>query len=609
MTSIHWPNFPFLETLKNYSKRNFPRDLQAGVTVALLAVPQCMAYALLAEMNPVYGLYAAFIGVIAGSLFASSEIVITGPTAKVSLVVGSVLVAYNELEPVQAVITLTVMVGVIQIILSLLSAGDLAAFVSHSVIEGFIVGGGLVIIGDQIIYLLDAAKGKSPYFAIRMYEAGEVLWTKGSIPTVRLALGMVSIATILLLRSLHEYIPAGIITIVLGGVLSVWMGFDAMNVDLVGSIPRGLPNFTVPILSMSHLTGLFAGALALTILGSVQTISIAESISRESQSNIDDNQELFSQGIANLLVGFFQGYPVSASFTRSFLNNNLGAKTRLSGLVCGVSIGLIVLLAAPYAYYLPIPVLAGLIIVVVGDIFDWSEIKTILSITTLDRIAFIVTFCSVLTLKLDTAIYVGVAVTLLMFLKKSSHLDLKEYKLNTSGDLEHITNPDNRRNEQIALIDVNGEVFFGAAERIRQRIRNLLNESEELKVIILRLKNTLNIDGSSVLLLKEIAQDMRARGKTLVLSGVTPKIRSALVDTGVAKVIDKDKILIAQTGLLESTRQAVKRAENHIETVLDGETDRREEDPALKHTLEELLQVDDSTHDQDPVDTERVNPN
>lgn len=609
MTSLHWPNVPFIKTLKNYSTRNFPRDIQAGLTVALLAVPQCMAYALLAEMNPVYGLYAGFVGVIAGSIFASSEIVITGPTAKVSLVVGSILVAYNELEPIQAVIILTIMVGTIQIILSLLSAGDLAAFVSHSVIEGFIVGGGLVIIGDQIIYLLKAAKGKSPYFAIRVYEAGEILWARGSIPTIRLTLGAGAIVVILLLRSLHKYVPAGIITIILGGTLSGWMRFDAINVDLVGSIPRGLPHLTVPIISLNHFIGLFAGALALTILGSVQTISIAKSISQESQSNINENQELFSQGLTNVLVGFFQGYPVSASFTRSFLNNNLGAKTRVSGLICGIFIGLIVLLAAPYAYYLPIPILSGLIIVVVSDIFDWSEIKTILSITTLDRIAFLVTFCSVLVLKLDTAIYVGVAVTLLIFLKKSSHLDLKEYKLNPSGELEHITDSSDRRNEEIALIDLNGEVFFGAVERIRKRIRNLLNESEELKVVILRLKNAFNIDGSTVLVLKDVAEDMRSRDKTLILSGVTPKIRSALVDTGIADIIDKDKIFIAQTELLESTRHAVKRAENHIESVLDGEIDRWEEDYKLKHTLEELLQVNDTAYDRDPIDNERVNPN
>lgn len=609
MISLHWPDLPLVKTLKNYSTDDLSHDLQAGLTVALLAVPQCMAYALLAEMNPVYGLYAAFVGVIAGGLFASSEILITGPTAKVSLVVGSVLIAYDGLEPVQAVITLTVMVGVLQIFISLLGAGNLAAFVSHSVIRGFIVGGGLVIIGDQIIYLLDAAQGKSPYFVNRAYEAGAVLWNQGSIPALRLLLGTGSIAVILLLRAIHENIPAGIITILLGGILSVWFGLDANGVDLVGSIPRGLPDLTIPLIGPEHLTGLFAGALALTILGSVQTVSISKSIAQESQSSIDENQELFSQGIANFFVGLFQGYPVSASFTRSFLNNNLGARTRMSGLFCGICIALAVLIAAPYVYYLPIPVLAGLIIVVVADIFDWTEIKTVLSITRLDRIAFLVTFASVLVLKLDTAIYVGVAVTLILYLKQSSQLDLKEYKLDASGNLEHITDPKERHNEQIALIDVNGEVFFGAAERIRQRVRNLLNQSEELKVVILRLKNALNIDSSSVLVLRDIATEMRARGKTLLLSGVTPKIRSALVNSGAAEVIDENKILIAQTGLLDSTKQAMKRAENHIEAVLEGETDRQEEDPSLKHTLEELLKQEGSSHDQDPVNAERVNPN
>ncbi|MFB6345682.1 MAG: SulP family inorganic anion transporter, partial [bacterium] len=603
------PNLPIMSTLEDYSAETLSQDAQAGLTVALLAVPQCMAYALLAEMNPIYGLYAALVGVFVGGIFASSEIIITGPTAKVSLVVGSVLVAYKGLEPVQAVIVLTIMVGVIQIAISLVGAGDLASFVSHSVIRGFIVGGGLVIIGDQIIYLLDAAGGKSPYFIERAYDAGIVLWDRGSVPYPRLALGFGAIALILLLRWIHESLPSGILTIIVGGFLSAWYHFGEHGLDIVGSIPRGLPDLTLPVLGLDHVVGLFGGALALTILGSVQTVSIAKSLAQENQSDINENQELFAQGIANFFTGFLQGYPVSASFTRSFLNNNLGAKTRFSSLFCGIFIGLIVLVAAPYAYYLPIPVLAGLIIVVVADIFDFSEIKTVLTITLLDRIAFLVTFVSVLILKLDTAIYVGVAVTLLLYLKQSSNLDLREYRMNESGNLEHITEPEQRRHEKIALLDVNGEVFFGAAERLRSRVNNLLSQSEELRVIILRMKNALNIDSSSVLVLQDIARELRTRGKTLILSGVTPKIRRALLDSGTADVIDPDKILIAQTDLLESTRSALERASNHIDRVLDGDVDRIDEDPTLEHTLQQLLTTQESDHGQDPVDTERVNPN
>jgi SulP family sulfate permease len=609
MFSFHRPYLPIFQTVQDYTPDKAKDDLLAGLTVALLAVPQCMAYALLAEMNPIYGLYAAFMGVLIGALFASSEVIITGPTAKVSLVVGSVLVAYDGLEPIKAVVLLTLLVGLMQILISVLGAGDLAAFVSHSVIRGFIVGGGLVIIGDQVIYLLDAAQGKSPYFAVRAYEAGQFLWTEASLPLGRLALGAGAILVILLLRRIHEYIPAGIVTIILGGVLSAWMGFDERGVDLVGSIPRGLPDLTLPVVSLDHASGLFAGALALTILGSVQTVSIAKSIARDNQASIDENQELFGQGMANLFVGLFQGYPVSASFTRSFLNQNLGAKTRVAGLFCGGLIGLIVMVAAPYAYYLPIPVLTGLIIVVVWDIFDWTEIKTVLSITRLDRIAFSVTFLSVLVLKLDTAIYVGVVVTLLIYLKKSSLIDLKEYIITESAGLMHITNPEQRRHERVALIDVNGEIFFGAAENIRRRVRNLLEESDQLKVVILRLKNALNVDGSTVMVLQELAEELKDRNKTLILSGVTPKIRRVLENSGVADVIEHDKIFIAQTGLLESTRRAMDRAINHIDAVLEGDAQRTEEDPILKHTLEELKNQEQSEHDQDPVETERINPN
>lgn len=590
MSSFSWPRVPLRQSLSGYSWESLRVDGLAGLTVALLAVPQCMAYALLAELNPIYGLYAALVGAIVGGVFASSELMVTGPTAKVSLVVGSIVVAYPELDPFRTVVTLAVMVGGFQVLFSLLGVGNLAAFVSHSVVRGFIVGGGIVIIGDQVLYLFHAASDKSPYFVVRVYEALLELGQSWEVPTARLGLGAGAIVLILSLRWLHDALPAGILTILAGGVLSAWWGLDERGIELVGSIPQGLPDLTIPALSVQHASGLFAGALALTILGSVQSISIGRSLAHRTDRDIDENQELFGQGMANLLTGFLQGYPVSASFTRSFLNHDAGARTRISTLIGGLLIVLIVLLAAPYAYYLPIPVLAGLIIVVVADIFDWPEIKTILSITTVDRVAFAVTGLSVLVLQLDTAIYLGVAVTLLMYLRESSKLDLKEYRINEDGQLQHITDPSERLDERIALIDVNGEVFFGAAERIRTRVRQLLRESEDLRVVILRLKNALNVDSTSVRMLETIAEEMRRRDKTLMLSGVTPKIRTVLEDSGVAQVIDHDKILIAQKELLRSTHQAVARATDHIETVLEGEVARDEEQPVLKDTLQQLLE-------------------
>lgn len=587
------------------SSETVREDARAGLTVALLAVPQCMAYALLAEMSPVYGLYAAFVGVMVAALFASSNIVITGPTAKISLVVGSVIVAYGELPPVETVVILTLMVGLMQIGISLVGAGDLAAFVSRSVIRGFIVGGGMVIIGDQLIYLLNAVGDKSPYFVIRVYDAAEVVYERGSVPTIRVALGIGTVLFIIMLRRIHESLPAGILTIVAGGFLSAWLQFPDLGVDLVGRIPRTLPEFTPPVLSLRHVLNLFPGALALMILCSVQTVSISKSIAQKHRTDVNENQDLFGQGMANLFTGLFQGFPVAASFTRSFFNDSLGARTRMSGVFCGIFIALIILVAAPYAYYLPIPVLAGLIIVVVSDIFDWSEIRTVLTITHIDRLAFSVTCLSTLFLRLDTAIYVGVATTLLIYVKKSATLDLKEYILTDDGELKHITTPGERENEQIAIVDVNGEIYFGAAESIRRRVRNLLDESEELRIVILRLKNALSVDSGSVKVFQEIAEEMRRRDRTLILSGVTPKIQEALVHTGVAQTIGEDKILIAQTELLESTRRAIERAENHIEAVLEGSVDYADEEPDLKNTLEQLLRKADTEHGQEPIDAER----
>ncbi|MFB6344420.1 MAG: SulP family inorganic anion transporter, partial [bacterium] len=509
---------------------------------------------------------------------------------------------------------LSAMVGFFQLSFSFMRLGNLARFVAQSVITGFIVGSAVVIIGDQLIFLLQVSDGatNSPYFVVRAYQSVLEVFQRGSISYRTLGLGFGSILFMVALRMIYYRLPAGLITILLGAFLSYYFEFGEHGVQIVRDIPSNLPSPQFPDLKLANFRSLFSGALALTLLGSVQAVSIARSIASSTRQSINENQELLALGFANLATGIFQGFPVSASFSRSFFNFNAGAKTRLSGVFCGIFILLTILYGGPVAYFIPKALLAALIIVVISDIFDWEEIRVAFGTTNRDQWAFIATLVSVLIFKLDTAIYIGVGVSLVLYLRKASHLDLKEYIVDDNGELKHIVDYRDRVESRVALIDVNGEAFFGSADLIKKRIQNLCQESEELKVIVLRMKNAMNLDITGVLTLEDIALTLEEQGKTLMLCGVTPAIRDVLEESGVADVIGEDKILVAQTSLLESTRQAIERAQAHIDSVLEGDESRAEESEApLKHTMEQVKdeEAEEGDHEtESPIQDERIQP-
>jgi SulP family sulfate permease len=604
--------FPVIQTVRNYSFEKNRGDLLAGLTLALLAVPQCMAFALIANLDPIYGLYAAFTAVITASLFSSSPYLIVGPSGTICLVVGSIITGLNGLSPTVAVIYLSVLVGCFQLGFSFLQLGNLARFVAQSVITGFIVGSAVVIIGDQIIFLLEVSENAtdSPYFLARFYQSLREVVLREGLPLETMSLGVGSIVFMLALRQINDRIPAGLLTILVGAFLSYYFRFDAHGIRIVRDIPSSLPALTLPGFDLGTFRMMFSGALALTLLGSVQAVSIARSIASSTRKSVNENQELFALGISNIVTGIFQGFPVSASFSRSFFNFNAGAQTRLSGVFCGIFILLTILYAGPVAYYIPQALLAALIIVIISDIFDWEEIKVAVGTTNRDQWAFLATLISVMVFKLDTAIYIGVGVSLILYLRKASQLDLREYIVDENGELKHITDFKDRLESQVALIDVNGEAFFGSAKLIKQRIENVLDESPQLKVIVLRMKNAMNLDITGALVLEDIAMSLKERDRTLMICGATPHIREVLNESGVADVIGEDKILVAQTSLLESTRQAIDRAQAHIDSVLEGEEDRSEEtERPLKHTMEQLKEDEENDEsDESPIEEERVQP-
>ncbi len=582
------------------------QDVQLGLTLAFLAIPQCMAYALIAQVHPIYGLFAGIVTPIVAGLFMTSRHVVTGPTATVSLIVAGILFEL-DVDPEVVVIYLGLMAGLFQVLFYLLNIGNLARFVSDSVVSGFIHGGGLVIIGGQALSMVNAPSTRSAYFFMRFWNGIEgVLSNPAMINQVGLAIGVITVTALSLLRWWSNRIPASLLLLLVGALFSWWLNLQQYNVEIIEDIPSLIPTLTPPTMDTLHLAReLFSPALALALFCSVQCLSITKSLAVQARDNVNENRELFGQGMANMATGLLSGYPVGASFSRSFLNYNLGARTQLSAISSGVFVALLTLIGSPLIYYIPMPVLYGIVIVVVAEVIELEEVQRVWAATTTDRVAFLSTFLGVLFLKLDFAIYLGVAVSLIFYLREATRLDMKEYNVDKEGNLKHITSAAEREDPQVAVIDVNGEAFFGAADQIQQRIRDLCEESDELRVVILRMRNVTNFDITGATVLKTIARDLRSSGRTLFLCGTTPGIREVLKEAGVTEVIGEDKILVAQKNLLESTVAALSRAQDHVDEVLEGGLEREEEKPELDHTLEELDEDPEGTEDQDPVEQEK----
>lgn len=606
LSTVNWSSlFPFLENLEATETSGLLGDVQNGLTLAFLAIPQCMAYATIAGLHPIYGLYAGIVtAVVAGGLMTSRHTV-TGPTATVSLIVGGILIGVDA-PATRAVIYLGLMVGLFQLVFYFIKLGNLARFVSDAVISGFVMGSACVIVGGQVLSLLGSPRVLSSYFVVRLYYSVEALVVNPDLLNApSIVMGISTVVLLGLLRWRFSKFPSSLLMLLFGAFLAWYFQLEQYGLETVGSIPSLIPTLTLPDASDFYLIEqLFSGALALAIFASIQCLSVVKSIAGESGDMVDKNRELLGQGSANLLTGLLSGYPVGASFSRSFLNFKLGTRSQLSAIASGIFVAGLTAIGAPVIYYIPLPVLAGIIIVVVSEVVSVEEALVVWSTTLQDRVSFLCTFFGVLVLQLDLAIYLGVAVSIVFYMKEATRLDLKEYIINDDDSLKYITDIEDRVNPRVVLIDVNGEAFFGSADQIRERVQGLCRQSDDLKVIILRMKNVTNFDITGASVLESIAKELQEQDKTLMLCGTTPDIRDILEEAGVTSVIGEDKILVAQKNLLESTKMAFLRADEHIEEVLFGDLELEEEEPTLDHTMEEL-EDPEVEEKQEPIEQEK----
>ncbi len=411
---IQWP---FLRWLPDWRRPGTIRaDALAGLTGAVVVLPQGVAFATLAGMPPQYGLYAAMLPCIVAALFGSSRLMVTGPANAISLTTMALiapLAAVGSPDYIRLVLTLTFLVGAVQLLLGLARVGALVDRVPHSVVIGFTAGAAVLIANSQVGPALGLALPRGASVWSNLQQAWQQL---GAMQTPALIAALATVAASILARPLNRWVPAMLSAVLLGTLASLlvarWVP-DWPVLAKVAALSDVLPPWSVPDLSIDTVRSLFGATLVMTLLALTEATAIAKAVARRNGDQLDGNQEFIGQGLANLAGAFFSAYPASGSFNRSGVNVESGARTPLAAVCAALFLLLILLFASPLVGYLPLAVIAGLLFVVAWGLIDFSEIARIWREEPLERVPLLVTMLATVTLSLEWAILLGITSALL----------------------------------------------------------------------------------------------------------------------------------------------------------------------------------------------------
>lgn len=472
LNSVLWESFtPFTKWMPKVTRDDLKGDALAGLTGALVVLPQGVAFATIAGMPPEYGLYAGMIPAIIAALFGSSRHLVSGPTTAASIVLFSALslqAAPESAEYVTLALTLTFMVGVFELALGLARMGALVNFISHSVVVGFTAGAALLIAAKQLKNFFGVEMPSGGHFHdILIAFAGQ----SGNINPYVTSVAAATLASGILLKKFFPKIPYLIVSMVFGSVLGVYLNYqfgrDVTGIATIGALPPHLPPLSMPDLSIDHIKSLAPTALAMTLFALTEAASIGRSLAARGGYRINGSQEFVGQGLSNIFGSFFSGYVATGSFNRSGLNFEAGARTPFAAILAGGLLMIIVLFVAPWAEYLPKATMAGLLFIVAWGLLDLKQIAHILKASKRESAVLMVTFFSALFLELELAIFAGVLLSLIMYLERVSKPTIRRQVPDPHGAKRvFVSDPSLPECPQLRVAQIDGSIFFGNVNRV-----------------------------------------------------------------------------------------------------------------------------------------------
>lgn len=519
-----------------------------------MLIPQGMAYSILAGLPPVYGLYASIIPLIIYAIFGTSRQLAVGPVAMVSLLIVAGVGNFAEVGSarfIQLAILTALGVGVVQFLMGLFRMGFLVNFLSHPVLSGFTSAAALIIGASQIKNLtgLDLPRTNQVQEIVI-----ETFRRFTEIEPITAAIGIGSIAAIILIRKWKRTFPSALVVVVIGTAITALFGLNQHGVAIVGEIPTGLPTFSLEFLNLSDVQILIPTVLIISLVSYMESIAVAKAIANKHGYKVDANKELIALGAANIGGAFFQAFPTTGGFSRTAVNDQSGANTTIASIFSAVIIALTVLFLTPLFYYLPSAVLAAIIMVAVAGLFDAFEMKHLWNTDKRDLAMLLATFVATLALGIEEGIAVGVVLSLVLVIYSST----KPH----SAELGRLGNTKNYRNinryseanieEEILIYRYDSSLYFANVEHFQETLLSKIEQrGEQLELVILDASAIHSIDSTGIHMLSEVIKDIRQRRIALFIAGAIGPVRDKLKKCGIQETMGKENFFFDVSDAVE----------------------------------------------------------
>jgi SulP family sulfate permease len=524
--------FPFFLWFHLVNKSSLRADLIAGLTGAVIVLPQGVAFAIIAGLPPQYGLYTAMVTPIVAALFGSSRHLISGPTTAISIVIFSTVSRYAEVgtpEFVQMALTVTFLAGVYQLAFGLARLGVLVNFVSHTVVVGFTAGAAILIATSQMKNVMGVHIPKGESFLLTWHD---LYLNLNQVQVSILATALATLIIAILIKRIKPKLPNLLIALLAGGVMAQFLGGEGAGIAMVSAIPAQLPPLSMPDISFASVKLLAPNAFAVALLGLIEAVSISRSIAAKSHQRIDGNQEFIGQGLSNIAGSFFSSYAGSGSFTRSGVNYTAGAITPLSAIFSAVILMAMVMLLAPLAVYLPISAMAGVILLVAYNLVDLKQIVHVIRSSKSETAILLTTLASTLFLELEFAIYLGVLLSLVIFLGRTSYPEI--VSLAPAYDpvykKKHLVDTSTRPLSEcpnLKIIRFDMSIYFGSLNHLQRELQRI-TAKEGIVDILIVCSGVNFIDLSGAEMLHHEAERLEELGGGLYFSDLKPKVYEKL---------------------------------------------------------------------------------
>lgn len=564
---------PLLKDLKSYSLGTFKADATAALSVALLTIPQSIAYAMLAGLPISCALFAAVYSSIISSFCVSSRHLVVGPSNAIAILVqagtAEVLFTYyrdlagseRSIAAVQVMTQLVFLIGFLQLLAAWCKLGRLTQFVSHSVIVGYMAGTAIAVVINQLFTFLGMPRMPGVH---SLYERACFLFThiqEAHVPTFLIGLGC--LVLLVLLRKGDKRIPAAVIMLAAGalaaylmdmylqvygsGIIKPYSEMPLHAVPLVedaGGLSDLIPQLQFPFFNTGIMNELLPVAFALALLSIMETTSVAKSIASCSGQRLSINQEIFGIGMGNLMSALIGALPVSGSPSRSPLNYTVGGQTRFSAVYAALFVAIFLFSCGFLVTLIPLAALAALLLVSAASIVNKQQLLVCLKATRSDAFVLVTTMLACIFFSLDIAFYIGVSLSIILYLKKASIPQLVEYDVDEFGDLKNIDFSNLNGQKEIRVIKVEGELFFGAADLFQHTLKAIAEDDTNTKVIVLQLKNARDMDATACLALQQLNDCLKSTNRLLIACGIMQPVWEVLSDSGMVEHIGKDNLFI-----------------------------------------------------------------